>query len=62
MFPHRATNNQQTTLHDLLIQMTTIETLFKGITPAYKGKGKGHPQQVVEISQGGPGRLRPRIS
>jgi hypothetical protein len=26
----------------------------------YKGKGKGLPQQV-EVAQGGPGRLRPRI-
>jgi hypothetical protein len=25
------------------------------------GKGKGHPQQAVEMAQGGPGRLRPRI-
>jgi hypothetical protein len=34
--PHRANNNQQTTLHDLLIQMTTIATLFLGIIPADK--------------------------
>jgi len=46
--------------------MNHIKTLFIVPTDAhyYKiikvKKDKGHPQQAVEMAQGGPGKLRPR--